>query len=105
MDDQRSLPCLPPKGDRRPRKREGMPGLEEADDFKPCNDGYGHLAGDDALRKMADAMRHCCGGPADFTARFGGEEFVLKLPSTRVPGARALGEQLRLRVEALRSPH
>ena len=75
-----------------------MPGLEEVDDFKPCNDGYGHLAGD-------DAMRHCCGGPADFTARFGGGEFVLILPSTRVPCARALGKQLRLRVEALRIPH
>ena len=51
--------------------------LIDIDHFKAYNDGYGHLAGDDCLRRVANAL----GGVDDEIARFGGEEFALLLLS------------------------
>ena len=77
----------------------------DVDDFKRYNDTYGHLAGDEILKKVAEAARLCCNRPADFTARFGGEEFSVVLPSTPAPGAQALAEKLRDYIEALQINH
>jgi two-component system chemotaxis family response regulator WspR len=79
--------------------------MVDVDDFKRYNDTYGHLAGDEALRKVAEATRKSAERPADLAARFGGEEFVVVLPATPVAGALLVGEKLRRCVENLRVPH
>lgn len=57
----------------------------DVDYFKAYNDSFGHLAGDEALRQVAEAIRGSCSRPTDLPARYGGEEFVLVLPNT-TPG-------------------
>jgi two-component system chemotaxis family response regulator WspR len=78
--------------------------LIDVDDFKQYNDANGHLAGDDALRKVAKALRDNSRRPSDCVARFGGEEFGIILPSTPLTGAQILGEEYRRSVEGLRFP-
>jgi two-component system, chemotaxis family, response regulator WspR len=77
----------------------------DVDSFKPYNDTYGHLAGDEVLKAIASAMQSSFVRPTDLTARFGGEEFVVVLPATPAVSLPALGERLRHNVEALRIPH
>lgn len=77
----------------------------DVDDFKPYNDTYGHLAGDDALKQVAAVMRRRFLRPTDLTARFGGEEFAVILPATPFPPMQSLGENLRCDVEALAIAH
>jgi two-component system chemotaxis family response regulator WspR len=59
----------------------------DIDDFKMYNDSYGHIAGDEALKKVAEVVRSSLRRPADLAARFGGEEFTAVLPATPVSGA------------------
>jgi diguanylate cyclase (GGDEF)-like protein len=59
----------------------------DIDYFKQYNDGYGHGAGDVALRQVGQALREICVRPRDFIARYGGEEFVLILPDCDKAGA------------------
>ena len=70
----------------------------DIDHFKQYNDTYGHLAGDDVLRKMAaifkDSIRSC-----DYAARYGGEEFLVMLPETGEDGAMHAAERIRTQVE------
>ena len=74
--------------------------LVDLDFFKQINDSFGHAVGDAALRDLAAALRqHTREG--DILARFGGEEFVLALPSTATDGACALAERIRLYVRGL----
>src|SRR5690606_6945233 len=53
----------------------------DVDYFKAYNDSFGHLAGDEALRQVAEASRGSCSRPTDLPARYGGEEFALVLPN------------------------
>lgn len=77
----------------------------DVDYFKVFNDTFGHLAGDEALRKVAEAIRGSCARPSDLPARYGGEEFALVLPNTSPGGARLVAEKLRQTVLALNIPH
>ncbi len=53
--------------------------LIDIDHFKSFNDHYGHQAGDDALKAVANVIQMSAQRPLDFAARFGGEEFALIL--------------------------
>jgi diguanylate cyclase (GGDEF)-like protein len=77
----------------------------DIDHFKRYNDDYGHLAGDDALRRVAGALQAGMLRPMDLLTRYGGEEFVCLLPGTDLDGALAVAERLRTGVAALRLPH
>jgi len=73
--------------------------LIDIDGFKPYNDEFGHLAGDQALRDVA-ALLAAHTRPFDVVARYGGEEFAVILPNTGEGAALAAGERLRCAVEA-----
>lgn len=66
----------------------------DIDHFKVVNDLHGHLLGDKVLRAVAHALKSNTKG-RDLVARMGGEEFVILLPETSLPGAAALGRQIR----------
>ncbi|MBP0049853.1 GGDEF domain-containing protein [Marinobacterium sp. AK62] len=70
----------------------------DLDKFKSINDQYGHLAGDKVLRLTAKVLRNHL-REVDFIARFGGEEFVILLPSTTAEEAKQAAEKIRQAVE------
>ncbi|MAT42686.1 MAG: hypothetical protein CL609_10115 [Anaerolineaceae bacterium] len=69
----------------------------DLDFFKNVNDTYGHLAGDMALKKVAQLIKDSI-RQVDVAARFGGEEFVILLPETEIQQAVLLAERLRKNV-------
>lgn len=79
--------------------------LLDIDYFKRYNDHYGHLAGDDTLRRVAQAAKSCCNRPADIVARYGGEEFGVILPDTDSSGANVVAEKILTTISALDIPH
>ena len=70
----------------------------DIDHFKAVNDNYGHKAGDKALSLIGQLLHHNCRA-TDFIARFGGEEFVMLLPSTGKNGALILADKIRSIIE------
>ncbi|MEB3263650.1 MAG: GGDEF domain-containing protein [Synechococcus sp.] len=74
--------------------------LLDIDYFKRFNDTYGHQAGDDVLRGVADTLRTQL-RPKDVLARYGGEEFVVALPGLRREAAAAVADRLRGSLENL----
>ncbi len=79
--------------------------LMDVDYFKKYNDTYGHLAGDDCLKKVAGVMSAAGKRATDLAGRYGGEEFILILPATKEEGALIVAEKIRAGVEALGIPH
>ncbi len=79
--------------------------LADIDYFKLYNDTYGHLAGDDCLRQIAQTIHQTLKRPADLVARYGGEEFVVILPNTSLPGALQVAEHIRQAVYNLQLTH
>ena len=78
--------------------------LCDIDDFKAYNDHFGHLAGDEVLRRVAHTIRDAV-RRGDVCYRYGGEEFLVILPEQYLAEA-ALGmDRVRLRVEGLAVPH
>jgi len=73
--------------------------LWDVDYFKRVNDNYGHAAGDKVLRVVAQMLSENI-READFVARFGGEEFVVVLPSVTIDKAMKIAEGIRLAIEA-----
>jgi len=73
----------------------------DIDHFKRVNDQFGHLAGDEALKKVAAVIAGLVQRPGDHTVRYGGEEFLVLLPQTGSAGAAHIAETIRLGVQAL----
>jgi len=89
-------------------RRSGLPFslvMLDVDFFKKFNDRYGHVAGDDCLRRVAGAIATGPRRPTDLAARYGGEEFAVILPDTDADGARAVAEKIRQAVQSLAIPH
>jgi len=76
--------------------------LADVDHFKSINDRHGHAVGDEVLKAVAGSLQGSLRA-GDQVGRYGGEEFVLLLPSTTMAQATALAERLRERLEALQS--
>lgn len=74
--------------------------LLDIDFFKKYNDSYGHQAGDEALRKVADTAKHAL-RDADRFFRYGGEEFLILMPNTIPEEAMICAERVRLSIENL----
>ena len=72
----------------------------DLDLFKHVNDAYGHLAGDDVLREFSRVIAGRFLRGSDVFARFGGEEFVVLLPSTTGADALKVAERIRAAVES-----
>lgn len=82
--------------------RSGDPTLMlmlDIDHFKAVNDTYGHAAGDQVIKFVADALRQCV-RPMDTVARYGGEEFAVVLPCCHRAFGSIVAERIRQVVEA-----
>ena len=79
--------------------------LFDIDYFKKYNDTYGHQAGDDCIRLIAQTIKKCCHRPGDIVARYGGEEFIVLLPNTDLKGAQHVAETLRSAIEQKKLEH
>ncbi|MCI4567578.1 sensor domain-containing diguanylate cyclase [Lysobacter sp. CFH 32150] len=77
--------------------------LLDIDHFKQVNDRYGHLLGDRALCAVAHAITTSIRG-GDIAVRYGGEEFLVVLPNTRLDGGAEVAERIRLQVLAAELP-
>lgn len=75
----------------------------DVDHFKQYNDFYGHGAGDEALRQVAEVLTHYAKRPYDVAARYGGEEFVLLMQGTA--NFESMLERLGQDIIALGIPH
>jgi len=102
------LPRLPRAHRSRNRTRRTLPErfgilILDLDRFKKYNDTYGHLAGNDALQRVARAIREAVRA-VDFPARYGGEEFAVILPQLDAPALAAIAERIRASIEAMPAP-
>lgn len=70
----------------------------DIDHFKPVNDTYGHLAGDEVIKHTAQIIRDNLRS-SDRAGRYGGEEFGIILPETNAEGARVICERIRETIE------
>jgi len=72
--------------------------IGDIDDFKACNDTYGHAAGDLVLEAVAELLERRIRRGTDLVARIGGEEFAIILPDTELEGALTLVNSIRIGV-------
>ena len=74
--------------------------ISDIDHFKNVNDTYGHLMGDEVLKRISDELKNNL--KEDYTiARWGGEEFIIMLPHTDISESKIVAEKLRLCIEEL----
>jgi diguanylate cyclase (GGDEF)-like protein len=73
--------------------------LLDIDNFKLFNDEFGHSAGDELLVEVSDLLKDCS-RDQDLVVRYGGEEFLLVLPSTTLEAAQILVERIRRAIKA-----
>ncbi len=79
--------------------------MVDVDHFKLYNDHYGHAAGDQVLRRIANILEVKLKRPRDLVCRYGGEEFCIILPETDLEGSRHILESCRKGVEDLNIEH
>lgn len=77
----------------------------DVDYFKAYNDTYGHIAGDECLVAVAQAIRQAIKRPSDLVARYGGEEFAIILPDTPTAGAIYIAQTIQQAIQDLQIPH
>ena len=78
--------------------------LVDIDFFKKINDSFGHDVGDKVLIQLVESIRSCIRG-ADYVFRWGGEEFVILLPSCNVEKSCFIAEKIREKVEQTEHQH
>ncbi len=76
--------------------------MADIDNFKELNDTYGHLAGDECLKKIGEVLKKAARRAGNLAARYGGDEFVLLLPVTGANEAHKTAEEIRTAVEMIR---
>ncbi|TQV73174.1 diguanylate cyclase [Aliikangiella marina] len=79
--------------------------LIDVDHFKPYNDNYGHLQGDDTLQQVAKRLKSKLLRPFDMCARYGGEEFAVLLPEVNREGTLFVAKRLLKAIQTLAIPH
>ncbi len=79
--------------------------MVDIDYFKRYNDTYGHMEGDNCLKKIAKVLHDNMYRADDFVARYGGEEFVVVLPNTNETGASLMAARLMESIRNCRIPH
>jgi len=77
----------------------------DVDRFKLYNDTYGHAAGDECLKSVAEILSANTRRAGDLSARYGGEEFVVVLPGTSLAEAKRTAEKIRTGIEKLHIKH
>jgi diguanylate cyclase (GGDEF)-like protein/PAS domain S-box-containing protein len=77
----------------------------DIDYFKQYNDYYGHIQGDECLRRVANVLACVATRSRDFFARYGGEEFILVLPETDEAAAFKIAERCRNVIFKSQIPH
>jgi diguanylate cyclase (GGDEF)-like protein len=77
--------------------------MADLDDFKVYNDTYGHNCGDDILKTLASLLRSMIRGQ-DVVGRWGGDEFLILLPETRLNGGEAVARKVRAKVRRTAFP-
>ncbi|HFD33360.1 MAG TPA: GGDEF domain-containing protein [Gammaproteobacteria bacterium] len=75
--------------------------LTDLDFFKNINDSYGHNKGDEILVEFSKILKQDL-RPTDFSARFGGEEFLVILPETSIQAAEVIAERIRKQMKSIR---
>ncbi len=79
--------------------------LIDIDFFKGFNDCYGHLKGDKCLQKVATVLKNSVLRSSDIVTRYGGEEFIIILPSTSQNGAIKVAKRLQEQLALLKIIH
>jgi diguanylate cyclase (GGDEF)-like protein len=77
--------------------------LIDVDSFKSVNDRYGHPTGDAVIRGVADILRRSV-RVFDVCARYGGDEFGVVMPGSRLDSAAAIAERIRVRIAERQPP-
>jgi diguanylate cyclase (GGDEF)-like protein/PAS domain S-box-containing protein len=77
----------------------------DIDCFKQYNDHYGHLEGDQCLKRVAKLLTLAASRPRDFVARFGGEEFIIVMPDTNETEAYKIASRCRELITNEHIPH
>lgn len=79
--------------------------MVDIDFFKGYNDTYGHIEGDECLKKITKELEEGVRHKSGIVARYGGEEFIVLLPNIEADDAREIAEGLRAAIKRLKIPH